>query len=88
MIRRHSLHVLALVIAFCFGALASSMLPSATAQPVAGQRKCVGVAATRSENLIFVYRAFEDGTVEATVDVVNAGVVQQRAEGAWTKVSK
>jgi hypothetical protein len=73
MVRQPFLYALAIAVAFLAGSALSKWPASATAQsgasiPVVGHGKCVGVAAVLRTPSVFIYRAFEDGTVEATLD--------------------
>jgi hypothetical protein len=66
MIRRSALTAFAVAGAFALGTLVPSRPPAASADAPPAQRKCVGVAAAQHMmGLVRVYRAFEDGTVEA-----------------------
>jgi hypothetical protein len=93
MFRRSVVSVFALAVAFAAGAaLASRPVPAAAqpaaAQPVGGHGKCIGVAAAmKTPGWVSVYRAFEDGTVEATDD----GPATDRTPEAlskWKRIGK
>jgi hypothetical protein len=65
MISRSCINVFSLLVAFALGAMLTGRPTAVTAQP-APQRKCVGIATFFApDGFTRVYRAFEDGTVEA-----------------------
>jgi hypothetical protein len=70
MLRRSSLTVFALAVAFVVGTLVSTGPATVKAQNApAGHGKCCGIAtALGTGNSLYVYRAFEDGTVERLGD--------------------
>jgi hypothetical protein len=71
MIRRSAISTFALAGAFVLGMLMSNRPTAVLAQPANLPRgKCVGISAVHTMPFR-VYRAFEDGTVEATNDGAN-----------------
>ena len=75
----------ALVAAFVLGGILMGRPPAAVAQNPAGQPqiKCVGISAAPNARLAGsyrVYRAFEDGRVEAADDVAG-GAIRWQAVG-------
>jgi hypothetical protein len=81
MLRRSCVSAFALAAVFVLGGVLMGRPSVVTAQPPA-QRKCVGVAAAAPGGFPWVYRAFEDGTVEVFVQTDN------RSTGKWQQVGK
>ena len=78
MSRRSAVNAFALAVAFALGMMVSNRPATVSAQPAGGRGKCIG----HSMHGILLFRAFEDGTIEAA-DVGN-GLPGKR----WEKVGQ
>jgi hypothetical protein len=84
MFRRPATLAFALAAAFALGTLVPSRPPAVGADPPP-QRKCVGIAAAlQTPGTVRVYRAFEDGAVEA----FDQGPYTAAAAEKWKPVGK